>query len=137
MSQPLSVLIVDDEWDIAHLFSLHLVGSGFDAISFTEPLLALNHFKQDPSRYCLVLVDLSMDDLNGVELAKEIRRHNSQVKILLITGHLIGDMLHDDDLREAQISEVIQKPVKLENLEARVVRLCSKDKVVGSTSKIR
>lgn len=85
----------------------------------------------------MVLVDLSMDDLNGVELAKEIRRYNSQVKILLITGHLIGDMLYDDDLREAQISEVIQKPVKLENLEARVVRLCSKDKVVGSTSKIR
>ena len=78
-----------------------------------------------------------MDDLNGVELAKEIRRYNSQVEILLITGHLIGDMLYDDDLREAQISEVIQKPVKLENLEARVVRLCSKDKVVGSTSKIR
>ena len=50
MSQPLSVLIVDDEWDIAHLFSLHLVGSGFDAISFTEPLLALNHFKQDPTQ---------------------------------------------------------------------------------------
>ena len=78
-----------------------------------------------------------MNDLNGVELAKEIRRYNSQVKILLITGHLIGDMLYDDDLREAQISEVIQKPVKLENLEARVVRLCSKDKAVGSTSKIQ
>ncbi len=38
-------MIVEDEWDIARLLSLYLARSGFDTISFTQPLLALDHLK--------------------------------------------------------------------------------------------
>ena len=69
----------------------------------------------------MVLVDLIMNKLNGMELAKEIRKYNSQVKILLITGCLTPDLLNDNDFKEAGFSEVIQKPIDLENLEARVI----------------
>jgi DNA-binding NtrC family response regulator len=61
---PLSIMIVEDKWDIAHLFSLSLARSGFDTITFTEPLLALGHFKQYLGRYCLILLDMFMKDLN-------------------------------------------------------------------------
>ena len=87
-------MIVEDERDIAYLFSLCLARSGIDTISFTEPLLALDHFKQNPRRYSLILVDMFMDDLNGMELAKEIRKYNSQIKILLMTGYCSGDLSH-------------------------------------------
>ena len=43
MSVPLSVMMVEDEWDIARLLSLYLARSGFDTISFTQPLLAPDH----------------------------------------------------------------------------------------------
>lgn len=86
MSVPLSVKIVENELDIAHLFSLCLERFGFNTISFTEPLLSLYHFKQGPRRYCLILVDMIMVSLNRLELAKEIRKYNSDVKILLTTG---------------------------------------------------
>src|SRR4029079_7429573 len=128
MSMPLSVMIVEDEWDIAHLFSLSLARSGFDTISFTEPLLALDHFKQYPRRYSLILLDMFMKDLNGLELSKEIRNYNSQVKILLITGYCKGDLLDSIDFKEAKISDVIQKPVNFEKLGPRILRLRSKNK---------
>jgi DNA-binding response OmpR family regulator len=130
MSVPISVMIVEDEWDIAHLFSLSLAQSGFDTITFTEPLLALDHFKQYPGRYCLILLDMFMKDLNGMELSKEIRKYNSQVKILLITGYCKGDISHSIDLKGAKISEVIQKPVNLENLGSRILQLCQKQSLV-------
>ena len=135
MSVPLSVMIVQDEWDKASLLSLYLARSGFDTISFTQPLLALDHFK-NIQRYCLILLDLSMDELNGMELSKEIRKYNSQVKILLITGYCKGDISHSIDFKETKISDVIQKPVNLENLGPRILRLCPKSKSVGSNSKI-
>ena len=104
MSVPLSVMIVEDELDIAHLFSLCLERFGFNTISFTEPLLALDHFKQCPGRYCLILVDMIMVNLNGLELAKEIRKYNSHVKILLITGYCKGDIRLSIDFKAAKIS---------------------------------
>ena len=126
MSLPLSVMIVEDEWDIAHLFSLSLASSGFDTNTFTEPLLALGHFIQYPRRYCLILIDMFMKDMNGIELSKEIRKHNSQVKILLITGCCKGDLSDSIDFKGAKISDVIQKPVNLENLGSRIHPLCQK-----------
>ena len=137
MSMPLSVMIVEDEWDIAYLFSLYLEGFGFNTISFTEPLLALDHFKQYPKRYRLILVDMYMDDLNGLELAKKIRKYNSWVKILLITGDCIGDISHSIDFKEAKISDVILKPVNFEKLGPRILQLCSKVSLGGSNSKFQ
>ncbi len=119
-------MIVEDEWDIAHLFSLSLARSGFDTITFAEPLLALDHFKQYPTRYCLILLDMFMKDLNGVELSKEIRKYNSQVKILLITGYCRGDLLESIDFKEAKISDIIQKQVNFEKLGPHILQLCQK-----------
>lgn len=126
MSIPLSVMVVEDEPDIAYLFSLCLEEFGFDTISFTEPLLALEHFKQYPRRYCLALLDMSMDDLTGLELSLEIRKYSSQVKILLITGYCKGDLSQSIDYKKANISGVILKPVNFEKLGARILQLCSK-----------
>ena len=125
MTVPLSVMIVEDEWDIAHLFSLSLERFGLNTVSFTEPLLALNHFKQYPERYCLVLLDMFMVNLNGLELAKEIRKYSSDVKILLVTGYQQGDIARSKDFKEAKIYDVIQKPVDFENLGDLVLQICS------------
>jgi len=126
MSVPLSVMIVEDQTDIAYLYSLYLTRSGFDTISFTEPLLALDHFRQYPRRYSLILLDTFMDGFNGMELSKEIRKYSSQVKILLIAGHSKGDISHRIEFKEAKISDVIQKPIDFEKLGPRILQLCEK-----------
>ena len=122
-------MIVEDEWDIAHLLGLYATSSGLDSILFTEPLLALDHYRQNSKRYALIVVDWSMPDLNGVELAGAMRKFNSQVKILLITGWLIEDVVNNLGFKDAKISAVLRKPIDLDYFGARLAQLCSRDGV--------
>ena len=124
MSTLPSVMVVDDEEELALLFMELLKGSGFNSVSFTDPLLALNHFRTDPALYSLVLTDLRMPEINGVDLAKNIREYSSKVKILLITAFDDIENLNADELKEANITNVLKKPVKLTELRAQVNKLC-------------
>lgn len=71
MSNSPPVTVVDDEEELANLFREMLEKSGFFSVSFTDPLLALKHFTQNPTRYSLVLTDLMMPTVDGIQLAKE------------------------------------------------------------------
>lgn len=124
MSTLPSVMVVDDEGELANLFMKLLKGSGFNSVSFTDPLLALKHFSQNPQKYSLVLLDLRMPGLNEIELAKRIKGYDSNVKILLITGFFDEEYIKSDELRESVISDVMQKPIKLRELKTHLNELC-------------
>lgn len=124
MSTLASVMVVDDEEELANLFMKLLKGSGFNSVSFTDPLLALKHFSQNPQKYSLVLLELRMPGLNGIELAKRIKGYDSNVKILLITGFFDEEYIKSDELRESVISDVMQKPIKLRELKTHLNELC-------------
>ena len=121
-----SVMVVDDEEELAHLFMELLKGSGYNTVAFTDPLLALEHFRSNPEQYSLILSDLRMPGMNGIELAKRIRDYNSRVKILLITAFYDTENQNNDaDLKEANISTVLKKPIKLTELRTQVNLLCN------------
>ena len=109
-------MVVDDDEELASLFKRLLEGNGFGSISFNDPLLAIKHFRDDPQRYWLVIADLKMPYLNGIDLAKNIRNISPSVKILLITGFFDDEYLNKPDFKAARISEVLHIPVKLGEL---------------------
>ena len=123
MSTLPSVMVVDDEEELAHLFTELLKGSGFDCVSFTDPLQALNHFSSNPQMYSLVLTDLRMPGLNGIDLAKRLKEYCPTVKIIFITTFYTDEFLHSEDFKEAQILDVISKPIKLMELRTRITEL--------------
>ncbi|MDN5846283.1 MAG: response regulator [Candidatus Nitrosocosmicus sp.] len=125
MSPPLSIMIVEDERDLSHLYKLYLARLGIDSISFSNPLIALDHYQQNQGRYALTLLDWDLPAMNGLELANGIRKINSKVPILLLTGYYIKDMLLKDEFREAKISEILLKPIRLSDLGACIIKLCS------------
>ena len=125
MSPPLSIMIVEDERDLSHLYKLYLERFEIDSINFANPLLALEHYKQNHGRYTLVLLDWDLPFMNGIELAKRIRRINSNVHILILTGYHIKDMVVEDEFREAKITEVLLKPIRWSELGAHIIKLCS------------
>ena len=124
MSLPPAVMVVDDDEELARLFRRLLEWSGFDSVHFTDPRLALKHFESDPQRYWLVITDLKMPILNGIDLAKRIRNNSSSAKILLITGFFDDEYLNGDEFKTARISRVLHKPVKLKELLRYVHELC-------------
>jgi two-component SAPR family response regulator len=79
------ILIVDDEPDINSLFKMILEeNSDFIVHSFTNPLLALKNFKAD--LYDLILVDIKMPEMDGLDFYKEMRKIDTKVKLCFITA---------------------------------------------------
>ena len=72
--------------------------SGFNSVSFTDPLSALDHFSQNHDKYSVVITDWKMPNLDGIHLAKRIREYSTTVKILLITAFCTGGLYQERGL---------------------------------------
>ena len=121
MQLPLQILLVDDELDLVSLLKLFLNKIGFDTISFTSPLLAFEHLKNNINKYSLIITDLSMPGISGIELANKIRKEvSSSIKIFLITAFDVSDLKDQSNFKLANIERVIQKPIKLSNLKKMI-----------------
>src|SRR5688500_11500392 len=79
------VSIVDDELDITTLFNdaLHIYLNDTSIVSFTNPVTALDHFKENKEAYVVVISDLRMPELNGLELLKNVKKLNPNVRTIL------------------------------------------------------
>lgn len=60
MSTLPSVMVVDDEGELAHFFKELLKGPNVNTVSFTDPLLTRNHIRLNPKQYSLIPSDLRM-----------------------------------------------------------------------------
>jgi response regulator RpfG family c-di-GMP phosphodiesterase len=120
MQSQLSVLIVDDEEELAVLYEQFVRTIGYDAVSFTNPLLALEHYKQSVGKYSLIITDLRMPGMCGLELANRIRELDSNVKIFLITAFDIADIESKWAVGTAKIDKVLQKPIKFPLLKKTI-----------------
>ena len=126
MSSPHSVMVVDDEPEIANLYEEFLRKSGFISTCFIDPLLALEHYNQNPNRYSLIITDLCMPSLDGIRFAKRIREFDTKIKILLNTAFYFNEMPDTEEYREAKLTGLIQKPTRLSELRQRIIELLSK-----------
>jgi DNA-binding NtrC family response regulator len=80
------LLVVDDEPDIVHVLKLGLQQNGFLVDAFSNPEEALQSLKSNAESYCLVLSDVRMPGLSGIQLAKRVKEINPNVKVVLMTA---------------------------------------------------
>jgi response regulator RpfG family c-di-GMP phosphodiesterase len=120
VQNPLTILIVDDEQELTALYKEFVRTMGYEAISFTNPLLALEHYKQRVDKYSLIITDLRMPGMCGLEFANKIRELDSSVKIFLVTAFDIADIESKWAVGTAKIDKVIQKPIKLSMLKKTI-----------------
>jgi DNA-binding response OmpR family regulator len=113
-----TVLIIDDDPDVTTIFGLGLQDEGFDVYTYNDPLEALSQFR--PNFYDLLLIDINMPRMNGIDLSIKILEMDTNVKICFITA---GDA-NIEVLRELyptrSIGCYIKKPVTIENLVRRI-----------------
>jgi DNA-binding response OmpR family regulator len=117
MAGPLSIIIVDDEPELASLFENYFEAGGMDAVSFTNPLLAFEYFKDNLQKFSVVITDLRMPGMCGLELASKMRTLDDSVKIFLITAFETDDIEHSKIYQSAKIDRIFQKPIKLSILK--------------------
>ena len=75
--------------------------------------MALEFFKQGTKEFSLILTDLRMPEMSGIELAAEIRKFDDEIKIILITAFVVDDLMLSEKYKFAKINEIVQKPVKI------------------------
>ena len=115
------VAIVDDEQDITALFHDALMGiDGITIFTFTDPRLALEHFKKNKDDYVLVISDFRMPGLNGTELLRKMKDTNKHVRTILITAFEMDDATLSDYTKREIINSFFQKPVRLTRLTEEV-----------------
>jgi DNA-binding response OmpR family regulator len=113
----MSILIVEDEIELASLYREFVNDLGYGVDSFTDPSLALEHFKYSSKEYSLVLTDLRMASMSGIELALKMREINDTMKIFLMTAFDVTDIENQIQYKLARIDRTIQKPIKLSILK--------------------
>jgi DNA-binding NtrC family response regulator len=115
------IAIVDDENDIVKLFRDALgTINGITVFTFTDPVMALEHFKLNKEKYVLAISDLRTPGLTGTELIKELKKLNRFIRTILMTAFTINDNLFQEYAKTELINGFLQKPIHLDGLRAEV-----------------
>jgi DNA-binding NtrC family response regulator len=117
------LLIVDDDYDIVQVLKMGLLKKGFSVEAFTNPKEALQSFKSDAESYCLVLSDMRMPALSGIQLSKKVKEVNPNVKVVLMTAFEIRDIEFSKVFPSTQIDGFVQKPIGINQLTDKILRL--------------
>jgi DNA-binding NtrC family response regulator len=115
--------IVDDDIDITALFQDALCENfeGISIVSFNDPIIAFEHFTANKENYALVISDLRMPGLNGLELLKKIKSSNPNVRTILMSVYNFDENeLFQRYMKEGIIDSTIEKPVTINRLCQRV-----------------
>jgi CheY-like chemotaxis protein len=104
------VLLVDDEPDICMVYQIVLEDAGFECVSYTDSVKALQEFR--PAYYDLILLDIRMPVLNGFELCEKIIELDKTVNIIFITAsEEYYEQFRSQHFPELGKINYIQKPI--------------------------
>ena len=111
-----SILVVDDDPDIARLIVQWLDRDGFNVSAFTDPVMALEDFKLNCNSCSLILSDIRMPGMNGYEFIKKTQEIDKQAKVILMSAFDIEDKEFHNVLSDIRVDAFLQKPFTLREL---------------------
>lgn len=126
-TQKRTILIVDDEPDVVFFISKICQPQGYHTLTASSGLEALKYVQELPERIDLVLLDLRMPGMGGMEVLKSIRKHHPDLPVIILTALT-------DKRKECEalgIEAYITKPYSIEELYRKVTR------VVGERAEAR
>ena len=115
------VILVDDDAQVVQVTSELLKSIGYQVNAFTSPVAALEKFQENPETYDLLLTDLTMPRLTGVELCNMVKVVRPELPVILFTGY--SESLDNVVVSDSCIDEYCLKPLSLVELSQTVGRL--------------
>lgn len=109
-----SIMIVDDEPDVLLTYESFLSNAGFNVSTFEEPYKALAEFTSNPRLYDLIILDIRMENLNGLQLYQCMKAINPASKLIFASALDAAKEL-TSILPNIQSHDIIKKPVDREN----------------------
>ena len=112
------VMVVDDKKEITKFLHRLLTKLGYKVFLKNSSHEALLEFKKNTKFYDLIITDLTMPELTGIQLSKKIRKINKNIPIILMTGY--GNKLKNHDIENNDITTVIEKPINCNKISELV-----------------
>ena len=103
------ILLVDDERPVAKLEGLMLSRLGYHVTEQTNSFVALNEFKTNPENFDLVISDMTMPNMTGDQLAREILSIKPAMPIIICTG--FSERVNKEQAEVIGVKGFLMKPV--------------------------
>ncbi len=111
------IIVVDDEDAVASLISIILTNLGYETVIFANGKDAVDDYSKNYEDVYMVIADLSMPGMSGVDLVKNILKINSNEVIIIVTGLIKDNIQHQFPSNSVR---VLQKPFSLHELRDMV-----------------
>ena len=122
MSKKYSILVIDDEIEILDMLSRFLNRNpNFSVQTFSNPVSALSSINNN-TKYDLVLLDIVMPQMNGLDVLEKLKDMNSDQKVIMMTAYSTLDKV----LKSHKIgaTNYVMKPFSsLDSLEKKVIEV--------------
>ncbi len=104
-----SILFVDDEEVLLNIGEEMLTELGYQIVTMSDPVAALNLFKENPQQFDILISDITMPEMSGVELVKEIKALRPDMPIILATGFSAN--ITEDSIKDIGVARLLMKPL--------------------------
>lgn len=111
-----SILLVDDELDIIKSVERWVEAAGFNVYGFVDPIQALEYFQNYSDHINLVLSDIRMQKMNGIEFVKKVKAIRPETKVIFMTAIETDLPELSNTLPSVRIDGFMLKPGSLERL---------------------
>lgn len=112
------ILLVDDDEQIARMEKQMLERLGYRVAIQTSSLKALERFRSEPERFDLVITDMTMPNMTGIELSKELFEIRPNIPIIMCSG--FSEKINGDKAADLNISSYIMKPITMRELDQNI-----------------
>jgi PAS domain S-box-containing protein len=126
-----TVLLVDDEASVRHVVRMMIEYLGFSVLTAADGRQALDLYRERGGEITLVVLDMTMPRLDGVETFRELRRIDPKACVILSSGYAEEDVV--SQLAGKGLSGFIQKPYTLDKLRASLSLVISDVKSRGKS----
>ena len=115
----IKILIIDDDKDICEYMHLLLTQTGYDVVTETSPNQALELLKDE--EFHVVVLDIMMPELNGMEVLEEIRKFDTDIAIIIFTGFPSVDTAVTS--MKYNVSDYIKKPFDVDEFNTTLEKI--------------
>jgi two-component system cell cycle response regulator CpdR len=113
------ILLAEDDIDMRRFLVKALQNAGFEVISYDNGLSAYQRLREEP--FELLLTDIVMPEMDGIELARRAAELDPDIKIMFITG--FAAVALNSDSSAPKHAKVLSKPIHLRELVTEVQKL--------------
>ena len=113
------ILLAEDDEDMRRFLVKALTKAGYDVVSFGNGLEAYERLREEP--FTLLLTDIVMPEMDGIELARRAAELDPDIKIMFITG--FAAVALNPDSKAPKDAKVLSKPFHLRDLVNEVQKM--------------